>query len=190
VIDALSALELIELGILKEKSFDGINALQARAVITKGRREYERRLSGADKTVEQARKELEAAEEREQWALKHPFIMGGGKGRKYEPSDAQRKLWTIQELLDDDSIAWEIDKILGSKDPVASGSQLWARELKALAVRALAYIEKLTPVSSGIGGGANECQAAIEESSLAVPASTTPAEEIDQPASARDIAIG
>jgi hypothetical protein len=49
VIDALSALELIERHILNEKRFNGLRAVEAQKVIPDGRKEYERRPCGADK---------------------------------------------------------------------------------------------------------------------------------------------
>ena len=49
VIDALSALELIERHILNEKRFNGLRAVEAQKIIPDGRKEYERRPCGADK---------------------------------------------------------------------------------------------------------------------------------------------
>jgi len=49
VIDALSALELIERHILNEKRFNGLRAVEAQKVIPDGRKEYERRPCGANK---------------------------------------------------------------------------------------------------------------------------------------------
>ena len=43
MIDALSALELIERHILNEKRFNGLRAVEAQKVIPDGRKEYERR---------------------------------------------------------------------------------------------------------------------------------------------------
>jgi hypothetical protein len=83
VIDALSALEVVELHILNEKRFNGLRVVEPQKVIADGRKEYERRLCRADKTVEQARKDLEAAQERAQWQKQHPFILSK-KGPKYE----------------------------------------------------------------------------------------------------------
>jgi hypothetical protein len=49
VLDALSALELIERHILTEKRFNGLRAVEAQKVIPDGRKEYKRRPCGADK---------------------------------------------------------------------------------------------------------------------------------------------